>query len=138
MVGPRAAALSLGAPGTVARWSWARGSSGLVCAIHLARAGLDVTVLEHAPRTGGACASVEATLPGFVHDHCAGFNPMTVASPAMRELELEAEGLRWVDPDAIMAHPFDDGTAIALRRDLEATAASLEAARPGPVAPGRR
>ena len=30
------------------------GSTGLVCAIHLARAGLDVTVLEHALLLPGA------------------------------------------------------------------------------------
>lgn len=107
------------------------GSNGLVCAIHLARAGLEVTVLEHAPRPGGASSSVEATLPGFVHDHCAGFNPMTAASPAMRELELEAEGVRWVHPGAIMAHPFEDGRAIALHHGLEPTVASLDAAHPG-------
>ncbi len=102
------------------------GSTGLVCAIHLARAGLQVTVLEHSPRPGGASSSVEATLPGFIHDHCAGFNPMTVASPAIRELELEAEGLRWVRPDAIMAHPFDDGSAVELHHELGPTVASLE------------
>ena len=107
------------------------GSNGLVSAIHLARAGLDVTVLEHSPRPGGASSSVEATLPGYIHDHCAGFNPMTVASPAMRELELEAEGLRWVRPDAIMAHPFEDGTAIALHHELESTVASLDRTHPG-------
>lgn len=107
------------------------GSTGLVCAIHLARSGLEVTVLEHSPRPGGASSSVEATLPGFIHDHCAGFNPMTVASPAIRELDLEAEGLRWVRPDVIMAHPFEDGSAIALHHELEPTVASLEAAAPG-------
>jgi phytoene dehydrogenase-like protein len=107
------------------------GSTGLVCAIHLARAGLDVTMLEHAPRPGGASSSVECTLPGFIHDHCAGFNPMTVASPAMRELDLEAEGLRWVNPDAVMAHPFADGAAIALHRSLEATVDSLETVQAG-------
>ncbi|MDQ6607353.1 MAG: NAD(P)/FAD-dependent oxidoreductase [Actinomycetota bacterium] len=106
------------------------GSSGLVCSINLAQAGLDVTLLEHAPRPGGASSSVQATLPGFVHDHCAGFNPMTVASPAMRELDLEAEGVRWVRPEAIMAHPFEDGTAIALHHELEPTVASLEATSP--------
>lgn len=111
------------------------GSTGLVCAIHLARAGLDVTVLEHSPRPGGASSSVAATLPGFVHDHCAGFNPMTVASPAMRELDLESEGVSWVTPEAIMAHPFQDGSAIALHRDLDATVASLEAASPGAGGP---
>jgi phytoene dehydrogenase-like protein len=113
------------------------GCTGLVCAIHLARAGLEVAVLEHAPRPGGATSSAEVTLPGFVHDHCAGFNPMTVASPAIRELDLEAEGMTWVSPDTIMAHPFEDGTAIALHRDLEATADSLEAAHTGAGAPWR-
>ena len=102
------------------------GSCGLVCAINLARAGLDVTVLEHAPRPGGGCMSSEATVPGFVHDHCAGFNPMTVVSPAIRELELEREGLVWVRPPVAMAHPFADGTAIVLALELEATADSLE------------
>ena len=56
---------------------------------------------------------------------------MTVASPAIRELELEAEELRWIWPDAIMAHPFEDGTAIALDHELGPTIASLEAACPG-------
>jgi phytoene dehydrogenase-like protein len=107
------------------------GSSGLVCAIHLARAGLEVTVLEHASQPGGASTSGERTLPGFIHDHCAAFNPMTVASPAFRELDLEHEGVRWISPEVIMAHPFEDGTAIALHRDLDATVASLDAARPG-------
>jgi phytoene dehydrogenase-like protein len=107
------------------------GSNGLVAAIHLARAGLEVTLLEHSPRPGGASSSVEATLPGFVHDHCAGFNPMTVASPAVQELELERHGLRWVNPETIMAHPFEDGTAIALSRDVAATADSLASVASG-------
>ena len=107
------------------------GSNGLVCAINLARAGMDVLVLEQASTPGGASSSGEVTLPGFIHDHCAAFNPMTVASPAMRELELEAEGLRWINPDAIMAHPFEDGTAIELNRDLDVTADSLERAQAG-------
>src|SRR4051812_34614013 len=90
------------------------GHNGLVAAAHLAAAGLEVTVVEHAPTPGGATASTAATLDGFVHDHCAGFTPMTVASPAMRELDLEREGLEWIDPPAVMSHPFDDGTAIEL------------------------
>jgi phytoene dehydrogenase-like protein len=113
------------------------GSTGLVCAIHLARGGLDVTVLEHGPHPGGASRSGEVTLPGFIHDHCAGFNPMTVASPAMRELDLEREGVRWISPDAIVAHPFLDGSAIALHHNLDATVASLEAAAPGAGRPWR-
>jgi phytoene dehydrogenase-like protein len=114
------------------------GSAGLVCAINLARAGMDVTLLEHASSPGGASSSGQLTLPGFVHDHCAGFNPMTVASPAMRELDLEAEGLRWMHPKTIMSHPFEDGTAIALHHDLGTTVASLEAAQTGAAPLGSR
>ena len=118
------------APGTVAAVGRraiviGAGHNGLVAAIHLAAHGVEVTVLEHAPRPGGASSSSETTLPGFVHDHCAGFVPLAVASPALAELELEREGLRWVDPPVAAAHPFDDGSAIALHRDVAATAASL-------------
>jgi phytoene dehydrogenase-like protein len=106
------------------------GHNGLVCAVHLAAAGLATEVLEHAPRPGGATSSSERTQPGFVHDDHAAFVPMTLASPAMRELELDREGLEWLQPATIMAHPFDDGSAIALYRDVGATAASLGAAGP--------
>jgi phytoene dehydrogenase-like protein len=102
-----------------------------MAAIHLAAHGLDVTVLEHAPRPGGATASSQLTLPGFVHDHCAGFAPMAAASPAIRELDLEQDGLAWIDPANVMAHPFEDGSAIALHRDVDATLASLGPAGPG-------
>jgi len=105
------------------------GHNGLVAAIHLAAHGFDVTVLEHAPRPGGASTSVANTLPGFVHDHCAAIVPMTAASPAMRELELD--GLEWVNPPVVLAHPFADGTAIALHRDVEKTARSLGPAGAG-------
>ena len=104
------------------------GHNGLVAAIHLAAAGLDVTVLEQARAPGGATASGEVTLPGFIHDHCAGFAPMAVVNPAVRELELDVE---WIDPPIAMAHPFDDGSAIALHRDVAATVDSLGSAGAG-------
>src|SRR4051794_7701947 len=107
------------------------GHNGLGAAPHLAAAGLHVTVLDHPPRPRGAPASLASPPPGFVHDHCAGFAPMTVASPDMRELELERDGLEWVDPPVVMSHPFDDGTAIELARDVDATVASLGAAGAG-------
>jgi phytoene dehydrogenase-like protein len=103
------------------------GHNGLVCAIHLAAAGVDVEVLEHAPRPGGAATTSACTLPGFRHDDHAAFVPMLVASPAMRELGLhrDGEGIAWIDPPTIVAHPFTDGSAIVLHRDLDATVASL-------------
>ena len=107
------------------------GHNGLVCACRLAAAGLDVTVLEHRSTAGGATSSGELTLPGFVHDLHAGFFPSTLASPTMRSLPLERHGLEWVSPATPMAHPFEDGSAIALHMELEATAAGLDAVVPG-------
>ena len=104
------------------------GHNGLVAAIHLAAAGLEVTVLEQAAAPGGATASGEVTLPGFVHDHCAGFAPMAIVNPAVRELELDVE---WIAPPVVMAHPFDDGSALVLHRDVAATVESLGAAGAG-------
>ncbi len=78
------------------------GHNGLVCAAHLARAGFAVTVLEQAEQPGGAVASHTDTLPGFVHDRCAGFFPLTLASPAFDGLDVR-ERLAWANPDVAMA-----------------------------------
>ena len=92
---------------------------------------MQVTVVEAADAPGGAVRSREDTLPGFVHDTCSGFYPLTAASPAMRALPLERLGVEWIDPPVPMAHPFPDGSAIALHRDVDATAASLDSQAPG-------
>src|SRR4051794_36026102 len=106
------------------------GHNGLVCAAHLARAGFAVSVLEQAEHPGGAVCSHGDTLPGFVHDRCAGFFPLTLASPAFDALDVR-ERLAWANPDVAMAYPFDDGNAICLHRDLDETVASLESTAAG-------
>jgi phytoene dehydrogenase-like protein len=106
------------------------GHNGLVCAAHLAAAGVAVTVVEQAQRPGGAVSSHADTLPGFRHDTCAGFFPLTLASPAFDGLGVR-ERVSWVNPELAMAHPFSDGTAIVLARDLERTIDSLDATAKG-------
>jgi phytoene dehydrogenase-like protein len=98
------------------------GPNGLAGAIALARAGLEVEVHEAEAEIGGGLRSAELTLPGFVHDVCSSIHPLAVASPLFRELGLDVD---WAYPDAPAAHPFDDGTALLLERDLDATAAAL-------------
>ena len=44
---------------------------------------------------------------------------------------LERHGLRWVHPRRCYAHPLPDGRAVALSRDVDETAASLDALAPG-------
>jgi phytoene dehydrogenase-like protein len=104
------------------------GPNGLVCAAHLAAAGVDVVVLEQGDAGFyGGVSSAEGPLPGFHHDICSGFFPLSMVSPGLRPLLGEVE---WVDPATPMAHPFRDGTAVALERDIRATADGLGAAGP--------
>lgn len=107
------------------------GHNGLVCAGDLAEAGWAVTVVEQATHPGGAVHSSEGPLPGFVHDPCAGYFPLTRASPAFEPIALERLGVEWIDTPVAMVHPLPDGRSIALHRELEPTVASLEAVRPG-------
>jgi phytoene dehydrogenase-like protein len=107
------------------------GPNGLTAAITLAQAGRRVLVLEAAERAGGAVATEELTLPGFRNDTFSSVYPAGAASPVFARLPLERHGLRWIHPGACLAHPLPDGTAVALYRDVDGTAASLDAVHPG-------
>ena len=102
------------------------GPNGLSAAVKLARAGLAVSLLEAQAQIGGGVKSLPLTIPGFTHDLCSAFHPLAAASPFLRSLPLEEHGLEWVQPQACVAHPLDDGTAVALHRSITATAATLD------------
>jgi phytoene dehydrogenase-like protein len=107
------------------------GPNGLAAAITLARAGHRVTVVEAADRPGGAVGTDELTLPGFHHDTFSSVYPAGGASPVFERFPLAEHGLRWIHPQVCYAHPLPQGGGGALYRDLDATAASLEALGPG-------
>jgi phytoene dehydrogenase-like protein len=97
------------------------GPNGLAAAITLAQHGVEVTVYERNAQLGGACSTAEITLPGFRHDLGSSCYPLGVASPFFRTLPLAAHGLHWIEPHAPLAHPLDDGTAVTLEHDIDAT-----------------
>ena len=101
------------------------GPNGLAAAITLARAGYSVLVLEANSTIGGGARSAELTLPGFVHDVCSAVHPLAAGSPFFNSAPLERFGLHWIQPEIPLAHPFDDGTAACLYRDVDFTADSL-------------
>lgn len=101
------------------------GPNGLAAAITLARDGHAVTLLEAADSIGGGVRSAELTLPGFVHDVCSAIYPFAELSPFFREVDLSRHGLRWITPPLAIGHPLDDGSAVVLERDLDATARGL-------------
>jgi phytoene dehydrogenase-like protein len=102
------------------------GPNGLAAAITLARAGRRVLVLEAEATIGGGTRSAELTLPGFVHDICSAVHPLAVASPFFRGLSPGDLHLEWVHPEAPLAHPLDDGTAVMLEHSVTATADGLD------------
>ncbi len=103
------------------------GPNGLAAAIALARAGRRVRVLEAEASLGGGCRSAELTLPGFVHDTCSTVHALALASPFLRTLPLAEHGLELAHPQAPLAHPLDDGSAVMLERSVEQTASGLGA-----------
>jgi phytoene dehydrogenase-like protein len=101
------------------------GPNGLAAAIHLARHGVDVQVLEACDTIGGGTRSGELTVPGVIHDHCSAFHPLGVGSPFWKEIDLQRYGLVWKWPEIDCAHPLDDGSAGVLYQSIEATQARM-------------
>ena len=103
------------------------GPNGLAAAITLAEAGHDVTLFEAADSVGGGVRSEELTLPGFVHDVCSAIHPFGRTSVffAEHQSQLQHAGLHWIEPPVAIGHPLDDGPAVLLGRDVNATAGEL-------------
>lgn len=104
------------------------GHNSLVAAAYLARAGLEVLVLEAGPTVGGNTRTEELTLPGFAHDSCSSAHVLIQNNPLVRddELGLVAEqGLRYLTTDPAVVMPQPDGDVLVMRPDLAATTDEL-------------
>lgn len=96
------------------------GPNGLAAAVTLAEAGRGVLVLEGQDIPGGGLRSAELVEPGFRHDVCSTVMALASLSPF-----LKSRPLHLALPDAPLAHPLDDGSAVVLERSVDATAATL-------------
>ena len=101
------------------------GPNGLVAALMLARAGLAVDVYEAADEPGGGCRTAELTLPGFHHDICSAVHPLLLASPAFRDIDLSARGVRLLTPPVAFAHPLGGARAVSVGPEVDDVARSL-------------
>lgn len=100
------------------------GHNGLVCALLLARAGHAVTVFEQAPFPGG-CTVTEEIHPGFRVNTGALELEGIISSGITGELELEKEGLKWIQsPDLLTSWAGDRW--VYLSRSLAITLKQLE------------
>ena len=101
------------------------GPNGLAAAIMMQQNGLSVLLIEGKETIGGGLRTTELTLPGFLHDICSAIHPLAVASPFFETLPLSEHGLEYIFPSIAAAHPFDDGTAAAIKTSIAETAALL-------------
>ncbi|GAA2315769.1 NAD(P)/FAD-dependent oxidoreductase [Streptomyces hawaiiensis] len=114
------------------------GPNGLVAANVLADAGWHVEVLEEQPEPGGAVRHDRNVDPAFVNDLFSSFYPLAAASPVLAALHPEEHGLRWSHAPSVLAHPLTDGSCAVLDRNIDTTAASLDAFEPGDGAAWQR
>src|SRR5215831_2057307 len=100
------------------------GHHGLVLGAYLAKAGLDVLLIDRRLTYGGGLNTTEATLPGFYHNlHSSNHFPIS-ETPWFRDLGL-AERVTYITPRYEFGQAHRDGTALVLGRDLEETVANI-------------
>jgi phytoene dehydrogenase-like protein len=101
------------------------GHNGLACAAYLAKAGLDVVVVEKRDVVGGA-ATTEEPWPGY-RVSSASYVVSLMPPRIVRELDLKRHGyeVSIVTPDYFV--PFPDGTSLTLWGDVSRDSAAIAA-----------
>jgi phytoene dehydrogenase-like protein len=113
------------------------GHNGLICAAYLARAGVDVLLLDARADVGG-CASTVSDL-GARFNICNCDHTMIRAMPIADELDLASHGLHYLEPAVTGVHRFHDGSdPWVLLHDVEAHLDALAATHPRAVEQYRR
>ena len=112
------------------------GHNGLVAACYLARAGLNVAVVEAAETIGGMTASGTPipAAPHHVVNYCASDLLFWPTSPVGAELGLDRFGLRVLPQDPSYAYLHPDGASLAIWRDPRRTAEEIRRFSPADAA----
>jgi len=104
------------------------GHNSLIVGGYLAKAGLNVCVLEKNPFIGGGVVSPEVTLPGFKHDICSTMHGFIQPNPVIMndELQLKAKyGLEYLYPENNASIVFPDDSYLSFAKSLDKTCESI-------------
>ncbi len=104
------------------------GHNALICAAYLAKAGLEVIVLEATSRIGGSTVTEELTLPGWQHDSCSSAHALIQSNPVLRDDELgliSDYGLRYAYTEPATVFPLGHDDAVVVHRSAGQTAEEI-------------
>ncbi len=100
------------------------GHHGLILGAYLARAGLDILLVERRLNYGGGLCTREVTLPGFYHN-LHSINHFHISeTPWFKDLGLDAR-VSYITPRYEFGQAHRDGSALVLGRDLEESVANI-------------
>lgn len=100
------------------------GHHGLILASYLARAGLDILLVDRRLTYGGGLCTREVTLPGFYHN-LHSINHFHISeTPWFKDLNLD-ERVTYITPRYEFGQAHHDGSALVLGRDLEESVANI-------------
>jgi len=104
------------------------GHNGLVTACYLAKAGLNVCVVEKLDKVGGGAITRELNAPGFKHDMASTAHTLIQANPIVTHDELglvEKYGLKYIDFDPQFTINFPDNRTMVFWRDVDKACESI-------------
>ena len=100
------------------------GHHGLILGSYLARAGLDILLVDRRLTYGGGLCTREVTLPGFYHN-LHSINHFHISeTPWFKDLNLD-ERVTYITPRYEFGQAHHDGSALVLGRDLEELVANI-------------
>lgn len=104
------------------------GHNSLITAAYLASAGFRVGIVEAMDEVGGNVVT-EELFPGFHFDTCGSAHSQIQSNPVItrNELGLFEHGLEYIYPDVKAICVFEGGDSIVFSKDVEATAAQIDA-----------
>ncbi|MGB0580726.1 MAG: phytoene desaturase family protein [Limisphaerales bacterium] len=104
------------------------GHNALILQAYLSRCGLKTISLDRAEVPGGGLSTIEnPRVPGVFHNPHSFFHRAVTAMPWYRDLELEPQGARYVEPELNVAMIHSDGRSLQWWTDLERTVDSFAA-----------